>query len=449
MRFRRWDLGFRIFSVVAAFALTAVQGIGQSDGSQQNVLGKAGTFAITGARIVTVSGSVIENGTVVIQNGKIAAVGSGSNIPSGAERIDGKGLTVYPGMIDAGTNMGLAEVPLGGQATVDVAEVGDINSNAKAIIGINPHSSHINVTRVNGVTTVLSMPSGGLVAGQAAVINLRGATQDDMAVVPTFGLVINFPRVTTFGGFGQAQIDFAEAVRRRDQRLEDLKKLFRDAESYARSREAVSKDATLPSAPTDLKMEAMIPYVRGEKPIIFTAERDRDIRAVIKFVEETKTKGIIMGGQEAWKAAEGLKKNKIAVVFTNIYSLPVRDDDAYDYLWEAPSKMAAAGIQFAISTGEDGGNVRELPYQAGIAGAYGLAKDEAVRSVTLYPAQILGIADRFGSIETGKVANLVVTDGDLLEARTNVRYLFINGRLIPLTSRHTELFEQFKDRTRP
>ncbi len=449
MRFRRWDLGFRIFSVVAAFALTAVQGIGQSDGSQQNVLGKAGTFAITGARIVTVSGSVIENGTVVIQNGKIAAVGSGSNIPSGAERIDGKGLTVYPGMIDAGTNMGLAEVPLGGQATVDVAEVGDINSNAKAIIGINPHSSHINVTRVNGVTTVLSMPSGGLVAGQAAVINLWGATQDDMAVVPTFGLVINFPRVTTFGGFGQAQIDFAEAVRRRDQRLEDLKKLFRDAESYARSREAVSKDATLPSAPTDLKMEAMIPYVRGEKPIIFTAERDRDIRAVIKFVEETKTKGIIMGGQEAWKAAEGLKKNKIAVVFTNIYSLPVRDDDAYDYLWEAPSKMAAAGIQFAISTGEDGGNVRELPYQAGIAGAYGLAKDEAVRSVTLYPAQILGIADRFGSIETGKVANLVVTDGDLLEARTNVRYLFINGRLIPLTSRHTELFEQFKDRTRP
>lgn len=449
MRFRRWDLGFRIFSVVAAFALTAVQGIGQSDGSQQNVLGKAGTFAITGARIVTVSGSVIENGTVVIQNGKIAAVGSGANIPSGAERIDGKGLTVYPGMIDAGTNMGLAEVPLGGQATVDVAEVGDINSNAKAIIGINPHSSHINVTRVNGVTTVLSMPTGGLVAGQAAVINLWGATQDDMAVVPTFGLVINFPRVTTFGGFGQAQIDFAEAVRRRDQRLEDLKKLFRDAESYARSREAVSKDATLPSAPTDLKMEAMIPYVRGEKPIIFTAERDRDIRAVIKFVEETKTKGIIMGGQEAWKAAEGLKKNKIAVVFTNIYSLPVRDDDAYDYLWEAPSKMAAAGIQFAISTGEDGGNVRELPYQAGIAGAYGLAKDEAVRSVTLYPAQILGIADRFGSIETGKVANLVVTDGDLLEARTNVRYLFINGRLIPLTSRHTELFEQFKDRTRP
>jgi len=418
----------------------------QNGGTQQNLLGKTGTFAIQNARIVTVSGAVIENGTVLIQDGKIAAVGASVSVPANAEKIDGKGLSVYPGMIDAGTNMGLTEIPLGLNASVDVAEIGDINSNAKAITGINPHNSHINVTRVNGITTVLSYPTGGTVSGQAAVINLWGATQADMSVIPTFGLVINFPRIATFGGFGQPQLDFSEAVRRRDQRLEDLKKAFKDAESYARVKDAYSKDKSLPAPKMDLKLDAMVPYVRGEKPIIFTAERERDIRGVIKFVEDMKIKGIIMGGQEAWKAADGLKKNNIAVIYTNIYNLPVRDDDPYDYLFEAPAKLQQAGVKFAISTGNDGSEVRDLPYHAGLAGAYGLSKDEALKSVTLYPAQILGIADKFGSIEQGKVANLVVTDGDLLEARTNVKYLFINGRMLPLTSRHTELYEQFKDR---
>ena len=434
---------FLLFLILAMFASAAVA---QSDGSQQNVLGKGGTFAIVGARIVTVSGAVIDNGTVVIQDGKIAAVGAGVAIPSGAERIDGKGLSVYPGMIDAATNMGLAEVTLGGTATVDVAEVGDFNGNAKAITGINPHSSHINVTRVAGVTTTMALPTGGTIAGQSAIINLWGATQEQMALVAVYGLVVNFPRVTTFGGFGQVQIDFNEAVRRRDQRLEDLKRVMKDAEAYARAREAYEKDKTLPMLATNLKLEALIPYVRGQKPVIFTAERERDIRAVAKFVEENKLKGVIVGGQEAYKAADVLKKNGIAVIFTSIYDLPVRDDDAYDEFWTAPLKMAQAGLSFAISTGEGGGNVRDLPYQAGLASAFGLSKDDALKSVTLYPAQILGIADRVGSIETGKIANIVVTDGDMLEARTNVKYLFINGRLIPLTSRHTELFEQFKDR---
>ena len=424
--------------VVGAFA--------QSDGSQQNILGRPGSFAIMNARIVTVSGAVIENGTILIQDGKIAAVGAGISVPGNAEKIDGKGLSVYPGMIDAGTNMGLAEISLGANATMDLTEVGDMNANAKAITGVNPHSSHINVTRVNGVTTVLSYPAGGVISGQATIINLWGSTQADMAVVPTYGLVINFPRIATFAGFGQPQLEFSEAVRRRDQRLEDLKKFFKDAESYGRVRDAYSKDKTLPAPKTDLKLEAMVAYVRGEKPVIFTAERERDIRGVIKFVEETKVKAIILGGQEAWKAADGLKKNNIAVIYTNIYNLPVRDDDPYDYLYEAPSKMQQAGVRFAISTGNDGAEVRDLPYQAGLAGAYGLSKDEALKSVTLYPAQILGVADKLGSIEQGKIANIVVTDGDLLEPRTNVKYLFINGRMLPLTSRHTELYEQFRER---
>ena len=438
-------------------SLLAVSTFSQSDGSQQNQTGRAGTFAITNARIYTVSGAVIENGTVVIQEGKFAAVGAGVSIPGGAERIDGKGLSVFPGMIDAGTNLGLAEIGQGANATVDMAEVGSMNANAKAFKAINPHTSHVNVTRVNGITTVMSRPTGGVVSGQATLINLNGSTQAEMAVDPIAGLVVNFPRITQFGGGfgggggggfggGGQPIDFNEAVRRRDTQIDELKKIFRDAANYGRAVEAYAKDKTLPAVPTNLGLEALIPYVRGEKTIFFTVERDRDIRAVAKFVGELKVKGIILGGQEAWKAADDLKKNNIPVIYTHIYSLPVREDDPYDSFFEAPSKMHQAGIKFAISTGDQGAEVRDLPYQAGMAGAFGLSKEEALKSVTLYPAQILGVGNKLGSIETGKMANVVVTDGDLLDPRTNIKYLFIEGRLLPLTSRHTELFDSFKER---
>jgi len=436
----------------AAILLLTAAIVAQNDGSEQNVTGKAGTFAIIGARIVPVSGAVIENGTVVIQNGKIAAVGATVSVPAGAEKIDGKGLSVFPGMIDASTNIGLAEIPLGVPGSVDVAETGTMNANAKAIRGINPHSSHITVTRVNGITSAMSMPTGGVVAGQAAIVNLNGSTEAEMAIVPTAGLVINFPRIATFGGFGGGgggggqAVDFNEAIRRRDSQLDDLKKVFASAEAYGKAWDAYSKDKTVPRPSTDIRLEAMLPYIHGEHPIFFTAERERDIRGVVKFVSDMKVKGIIVGGQEAWKVADDLKKNNIAVIYTNIYNLPVRDDDPYDYLYEAPAKMQQAGVKFAISSGNDGSEARDLPYHAGLAGAYGLPKEEALKSVTLYPAQILGISDEYGSIDVGKVANIVVADGDILEPRTNIKYLFITGRMIPLTSRHTELFEQYKDR---
>ncbi len=436
--------------VLLTACCAATLAFAQSDGSQQNKTGRPGTFAIIGARIYTVSGGVIENGTLIIRDGKIAGVGAGIPVPSGAERIDGKGLSVFPGMIDANTQLGLAEIPLGAGATVDAAEIGSMNANAKAITGINPHSSHVNVTRINGITSVFTAPSGGLIAGQGALINLNGSTQAEMAVEPTAALIINFPRIATFGGFtpgvGPQPVDFNEAMKRRDAQLDELKKIFTNVENYARAQEAYAKDNSLPYPAKDIRLEAMVPYVRGVKPIMFTAERERDIRSVVKFVGETKVKGIVVGGQEAWRVADDLKKNNIAVIFTNIYNLPVRDDDPYDYLFEAPAKLQQAGVNFAISTGNDGAEVRDLPYHAGLAGAYGLPKDEALKAVTLYPARILGVADRLGSLETGKVANLVVADGDILEPRTNIKYVFINGRLLPLTSRHTELFDSFKDR---
>lgn len=428
---------------------------GQNDGSQQNQTGKAGTFAIVGARIVPVSGPAIEVGTVVIKDGKIAAVGAGVAVPAGAEKIDGKGLTVFPGMIDAATTLGISEISNGVPGSVDTTETGDFNPNAKVIKGINPFSVHVNVTRVNGITTVLSRPEGGVVSGQAALINLNGDTEDKMALVPTVGLFINFPRVAGGGrgfgggGGGGGGVDFNQLITRRDQQLDELKKHFKEAENYARSRDAYTADKSLPFIPENSKLEAMIPYIRGQKPIFFTVEREIDIKGVVKFVTDMKVKGIIVGGQEAWKVADDLMKNNISVIYTNIYTLPVREDDAYDAMYAAPSKIAESGIKYCISTGAAGsdvGSIRDLPYQAGMAGAYGLSKDEALKSVTLYPAQILGVANRVGSIEVGKDANVVVTDGDILEPRTNVKYVFINGRMLPLTSRHTELFNSFKDR---
>ena len=446
-RFQISDLFKTVFLLLAVCCLSSNL-VAQSGGTQQNLTGKAGTFAITNARIVTVSGATIERGTIVISNGKISAIGANVSVPAGAEQIDGTGLSIFPGMIDAGTNMGLVEIGGGVPGSVDVAETGDINPNAKAILGLNPNSANINVTRVNGITTVLSVPSSGEVAGQAAVINLNGSTQMEMAVVPEFAMVVNYPRVSTFAGFSQTGpriVEFGQAVKSRDKKVEDLKKIFDDAMQYAKAKEAYAKDNKLPYIKTDLKMEAMLPYLRGEKPVIFLAERERDIRSMINFAKDNKLKAILMGGSEAYKVTDELKKNNIPVIFNKIFDSPGQDD-AYDEYFEAPSDLQKAGVKFAISTGDDGANVRDLPYQAGIASAFGLSKEEALKSVTIYPAQILGIDNMYGSLDVGKMANVVVADGDILDPRTNIKHLFINGRMLPLTSRHTELYDAYKNR---
>lgn len=418
--------------------------------AQQGVLPQRGTFVIRNARIVTVSGPDIENGSIVIRDGKIEAVGPSVNAPSGAQTIDGRGLSVYPGMIDAGTSMGLVEVPQGANGTVDTAEVGDLNPNAKAYIAINPHSAHIAVTRVDGVTNTLSSPTGGLISGQAAFINLVGTSQKEMAVVQYAALVINYPRLGGggggFGGFQQQAPNLADTLTANERQVEQIRKMLKDAEAYARARDAYKADPKLPRSDVNIVLESLVPYVRGERPVIFRADREAEIKGALKFAEEMKLKPIILGGNDAWKVATLLKEKNVPVILTGVFELPSREDDFYDQLYENPSKLQQAGVRFAISTGDSGPEVRNLPLYAGMASAFGLSKSDAVKSVTLYPAQILNVADRFGSIEPGKTANLVVTDGDLLEIRTHIRYLFIDGRQVPLTSRHTELNDAFKDR---
>ena len=411
--------------------------------------GTPGTFAIRNARIVTVSGPDIENGTVVVANGKIAAVGANVSVPNGATVIDARGLTVFPGMIDLGTSMGLVEIPQGATPTVDVSELGDFNPNVRAIDAANPHSAHIAVTRVNGITTALSAPTGGLISGQASLIHLLGATHREMSIQPAAALLVSLPRAAG-GGFAaflaQQQGQAGDAAAQRDRQTEQIKRLLRDAEAYGRAVDAAAADPRLPRVDPDVILAPLLPYVRGQRPVIFRADRESEIRAAVRFAEEMKLKPIIMGGTEAWKVAALLKEKNVPVIIDHVLNLPSREDDPYDLNYESPAKLHAAGVRFAITSGDTGANSRDTPYHAGMAAAYGLPRAEALRSVTLYPAQIIGVGDQMGSIEVGKVANLVVADGDILEARTNIRDLFINGRRVPLISRHTEQYEMFRNR---
>jgi imidazolonepropionase-like amidohydrolase len=442
---------FLAAALLAAAGSAAPAALRAQLGSFNPAPGPQGTFAIRNARIVPVSGPEIARGTVVVSGGKIAAVGADAAVPQGATVIDGAGLTVYPGMMDAGTSIGLSEIPQGAPATVDVSETGSFNPNAQAFWGVNPHSAHIGVTRVVGITHVLTRPTGGIISGQAAVLNLAGWTVPEMSVVPKAALVIELPR-SGFGGrrFGGAELAAAantqDVNRTRQRQLDSLRSILRDAEGYGLAMDAYAKDKSLPRPRQDVVLASLVPTVRRQMPVLFVADRPGDIREAVAFAEEMKLKPIIVGGRDAAQVAPFLKQHDVPVLFASVMDLPSREDDPYDVQYSAPAKLAAAGVRFAITSGESGAEARNLPYVAGMAAAFGLSKGDALKAVTLWPAQILGVADRFGSIEVGKAANLVVTTGDLLEAKTDTKYLFIDGRPVPLDSKHSELNALFKDR---
>jgi imidazolonepropionase-like amidohydrolase len=425
-------------------------------GSYNPPPGPQGTFAIRNAKIFPVSGPEIASGTVVISGGKIQAVGADVAVPAGAQVIDGTGLSIYPGMMDSGTSLGLSEIPQGAPATVDIAEAGSFNPNAQAIFGINPHSAHIGVARVVGITSVISRPTGGIISGQAALINLAGYTVPAMTVVPRAAMVIELPHADGGGRGGggaaaflaaQGGANVQAATLLRTRQLDSLRQMLRDADAYGKGMDAYEKDRTLPRPKHDGVLASLVPAVRGQQPVMFPADRASDIRAAVAFAEEMKLKPIIVGGQDAPEVAAYLKQHDVSVLFGHVLDLPAREDDAYDINYAAPAKLAAAGVKFAITSGDCCSEVRNLPSVAGMASAFGLSRADALRSVTLGPAQIFGVGDRLGSIDVGKMANLVVTDGDMLEARTNTRYLFIDGRLVPLDTKHSQLYDQFKGRS--
>jgi len=403
--------------------------------------GKKATYAIRNATIVPVTSASIANGTIVFSNGVITAVGANVNVPADATVIDGSGLFVYPGLIDSGTKVGLTEID-SVAGTVDTSETGEVNPNARADVAVNPHSNLIPVTRLNGITAVVTVPQGGLVSGQSALIQLAGWTPKEMTIKAPLALHIRFPRLRSGALEEQPQEPEEEketAKSYRDQ-VDKLHDLFRDARAYAKA-----KSAAAHRFDRDVVLEAMVPYVEGTLPVVIHAEIERDIRAALKFADDEKLEIILAGAVDAPRVVSDLKSRNIPVILGPILDLPPREDDAYDYIFSAAKTLYDNGVRFSIQS-DDSHNARNLPYHAAACAAFGLPKDVALKAVTIFPAEIFGVADKIGSLETGKVANVILTDGDPLEIRTNIKRVFIAGEDIAMESNQTLLYKKFSQR---
>ncbi len=403
--------------------------------------GKKPAFAIRNATIYPVTSAPIANGTIVFDKGVITAVGANAVIPPGATVIDGTGLSVYPGLIDAGSQVGLTEIS-SVPGSVDVAELGDINPNARAEIAANPHSNVIPVTRINGITTAVVEPEGGIISGSSALIQLAGWTPGEMTLKAPLAMHIHFPRLRTGGFDEQPQDEEAEkeAKKNYSKQIDKLRDTFRDAQAYAKAAAAHGKRFD-----RDLILEALVPVVEGREPVVIHANLERDIRAALKFADEFKLKTILSEAGDVAKVIPELKSRNIPVILGPILALPAHEDDPYDLLFTNAKTLHDAGVPFAIQT-SDSHNARNLPYHAAACAAFGLPKDVALKAITIAPAQIFGVADRLGSLEVGKMANLIVTDGDPLEIVTHVKRLFIGGEDIALESNQTLLYEKFSKR---
>lgn len=410
-------------------------------------------YAIEGAKIFTVAGAPIENGTVIIRDGKIAAVGANVNVPADAKIIDAKGLELYPGMFDPVTQTGIEEVSAV-RATLDNSEIGEYNPDLVAWTAVNPSSAHIAVTRASGITHVVVAPgtsgldsfgSSGVIGGQASALNLAGWTNEEMTLRPSVAMVVNWPSLESaqfnYDTYEVRERPFTEVKDEYQRKVYALGDLLDRARHYAQAAEKGSPR----NFERDLKLEALVPVVHGKLPALVLAQSARDIRNAVDFCDKQNLKMILAGGTEAWKVKDLLKQKNIPVILGPSMQLPNREDDPYDKPMTMASELAAAGIPIAFAS-FDFSFSRRLSQQAGNAVAYGLPHDEALRAVTVNAAKMFGLDDQIGTIEPGKQANLIVTDGDPLEIRTQLKFLFIKGKPASLDNKHLELYEKYRKR---
>lgn len=414
--------------------------------------GPAG-YAIIHARIFTLSGPPIEGGTLLMRDGKIAAIGSDVSIPPDVKVIDGKGLEVYPGLFDPVTQMGLSEIGAV-RATVDTTETGEFNPDVVAATAVLPSSAHIPVVRASGITEVLAVPASGgfdsggatnLVGGQASAIYLAGWTTEEMVIRRNAAMVINWPRIETrtydVATFSMKDKPFSEAKKEYDKQIDQLTEWLEQSRHYAQALEK----APAGSFERDVKLEALVPVVRGQLPVLVIADSSRDIRNAVEFCEAQKLRMILAGGSEAWKVKDLLRSKNIPVILRPTLGEPPEEDDAYDRLLTQPAELAAAGVKIAFGS-FDNSFARRLGQQTANAVSHGLSHEEGLKAITLYPAQIFGLDSQLGTLEPGKVANVIVTNGDPLELTTEVRYLFIQGKLTSTDNKQKELYEKYLNR---
>ncbi|HYE95517.1 MAG TPA: amidohydrolase family protein [Rubricoccaceae bacterium] len=401
-----------------------------------------GVFALTNARIETVTNGTIERGTVVLRNGRIESVGADASVPADAEVIDCTGLTVYPGMIDGGTGLGLQEIGSLPE-TIDRDEVGEVSPQMQALTAVNPHSVLIPVTRVAGVTTVLTTPTGGLLPGTAALVHLHGYTPEQMDG-GFRGVVLSFPSSARRGGFDrrtdeEVEKEFEEAMERLDETW-DQAVLFARIDSAAVAGGHPREPVYQP------EMTALLPAIRRQAPVLVEVNAAQDIEKALEWIERRNVRAILTGAAEGWRVADKIAAAGVPVIVGPIQRLPTRASDRYDVMYRNPGLLREAGVPVALRTSEVE-NVRNLPFHAGFAAAWGMGREAALEAVTIVPARIFGVDREVGSIEAGKRGTLFVADGDPFEPRTQVRHLFIDGYRIPIQSRQIALYEEFLHRS--
>jgi len=400
-------------------------------------------IVLTGGTIHPISSPDIAGGMILFDKGKIVSIGHNLELPPNTERIDVTGKHIYPGLILAASSTGLMEIGAV-RATRDLVETGSVNPNVRAEVAVNPESEIIPVTRANGITVAVTMPGGGVISGTAAAIELDGWTWEEMTLKAPVGMVVNWPRMSINHAWWERRTE-EEQIKEREKQLDELRNSFRDARAYMVAKKAEAA-GTGPHHDTDLRWEAMIPVLEGRIPVLLDAGDLQQIEAAVAWADQEKVRLVITGGYDAPRAATLLKEHGVSVIAGPVNSTPWRRWEPYDDAYTLPKRLHDAGVTFCIMG--DGGyeNERNLPYHAGQAAAYGLPVEEALKAITLYPAEILGIADRVGSLEPGKDATMIVTTGNPLETTSNVEKEFIRGKSIQLTSRHTHLYDKYREK---
>ena len=406
-----------------------------------------GRYAIVNAEIHPVSGPSIPHGTLVVEDGRITAIGADVTPPAGATVVDVEGMSVYPGLIDGGTTLGLNEI--GGVAvTQDSAESGVIQPDLRAAVAVKPDSELIPVARFTGITSAVSAPTGGLIPGQAALIQLAGWTPAELAYVDRLALQINIPNGAgslDIGALLDPERDADDDAPSVDEQMERLRELFAETRTYADQRDQVVQ-AGQRLAAYDPALEALIPYARREKPVILSANSAAAILVAIDLAAELDVRAILRGGQEAWRVADEIADAGLPVLLSPLTRSPSDPYDPYDSVYASPLRLHEAGVLFGFQSNSGSGS-RELPFHAGMAVAFGLPPDVALRAVTLSTAEILGVDDQVGSLDVGKRADIIITDGDPLQAVSNVRYMFIGGQPVDIDdNKHTRLYRQYQQR---
>ena len=395
--------------------------------------------ALVGGTVYPVSGPPVENATLLFADGKITAVGTDADVPTDAERIDCGGKRIYPGLFDAADQLGLVEIGAV-RATVDDTETGGVNPNAAARVSVNPDSEVIPTVRANGILLAHVLPTGGLVSGEGTVMMLDGWTYEDMTLRPVTGIRLNWPSLLPRESW-RVSIPVEKQIERREENLRRIEELFDAAERY---RLALGAGGEPPAY--DAKLTAMVPLLAGEIPLLVEANEASQIEAAVAFAARRKLKLVLLGAAEAGRVIPLLVKHDVAVILEGTHRLPTGRDEAYDEPFTLPARLAKAGVRFAVASNREPAFARNLPEQVGTAVGYGLGEADALRCMTLWPAQILGVGDRVGSLEAGKDATLIVCDGDILETPTHVTAAFIQGRAVDLTSKQTRLNDKYKKR---